>query len=109
MENTSVNEGKIAAIISHFWVIGLVIAFVMNMNKKNYFTSFYIRQMVGLNIFQFLNGAIIYKYISISASWLVGVLIFVLWMFSLISAIKGEEKELPIVGEHFQNWFRGLS
>ncbi|MDG1397936.1 MAG: hypothetical protein P8P88_06075 [Polaribacter sp.] len=109
MENTSVNEGKIAAIISHFWVIGLVIAFVMNMNKKNYFTSFYIRQMVGLNIFQFLNGAIIYKYISTSASWLVGVLIFVLWLLSLISAIKGEEKELPIVGEHFQNWFRGLS
>lgn len=109
MENTSVNEGKIAAIISHFWVIGLVIAFVMNMNKKNYFTSFYIRQMVGLNVFQFLNGAIIYKYISTSASWLVGVLIFVLWLISLISAIKGEEKELPIVGEHFQNWFRGLS
>ena len=87
MENTSVNEGKIAAIISHFWVIGLVIAFVMNMNKKNYFTSFYIRQMVGLNIFQFLNGAIIYKYISTSASWLVGVLIFVLWLLSLILSL----------------------
>jgi len=109
MENTSVNEGKIAAIISHFWVIGLVIAFVMNMNKKNYFTSFYIRQMVGLNVFQFLNGAIIYKYFSTSGSWLIGVFIFILWLISLISAIKGEEKELPVVGEHFQNWFRGLS
>ena len=50
MENTSVNEGKTAAIISHFWVVGLIIAFVMNNSKKNYFTSFYIRQMIGLNL-----------------------------------------------------------
>ena len=88
MENTSVNEGKIAAIISHFWVIGLVIAFVMNMNKKNYFTSFYIRQMVGLNIFQFLNGAIIYKYFSTSGSWLIGVLIFILWMHCIFTIFR---------------------
>lgn len=109
MENKSANEGKTAAIISHFWVIGLVIAFVMNMNKKNYFTSFYIRQTIGLNILQFLNGAIIYKYINTSVGWAVGVLIFILQLISLISAIKGEEKETPVLGENFQNWFRGIS
>lgn len=34
MENLTVNEGKTEAIISHFTIIGLIIAFVLNMNKK---------------------------------------------------------------------------
>lgn len=108
MENTSVSEGKTAAIISHFWVIGLIIAFVMNMNKKNYFTSFYIRQMIGLNILQFINQAIIYKYLGGTIGWVVWITLIVLWFISLMGAIKGEEKEVPVVGEHFQNWFRGI-
>lgn len=108
MENTSVSEGKTAAIISHFWIVGLVIAFVMNMNKKNYFASFYIRQMIGLNLLQFLNGAIIYKFLGGTAGWIVWVLLIICWVISLFGAIKGEEKEVPVVGEHFQNWFRGV-
>lgn len=108
MENTSVSEGKTAAIISHFWIVGLVIAFVMNINKKNYFASFYIRQMIGLNIIQFLNGAIILKFFGSSASYIIGALTFILWIISLIGAFKGVEKEVPVVGEHFQNWFRAI-
>lgn len=108
MENTTVNEGKTAAIISHFWVIGLIIAFVMNTSKKNYFTSFYIRQMIGLNLIQFINSAIIYEYIGGTAGWIVGVLVIILWALSLFSAIKGEEKQIPYVGEYFQKWFNGI-
>jgi len=108
MENTSVSEGKTAAIISHFWIVGLVVAFVMNMNKRNYFTSFYVRQMIGLNLLQFLNGAVIYPYLGGTAGWIVRVSLIVLWVISLIGAIQGEEKEVPVVGEHFQNWFRGV-
>ncbi|MDG2437330.1 MAG: hypothetical protein P8L89_09565, partial [Polaribacter sp.] len=56
MENYTVNEGKTAAIISYFWVVGLIIAFIMNTSKKNSFTSFHIRQMIGLSIASVLNG-----------------------------------------------------
>lgn len=108
MENNSVKDGKTIAIISHFWIIGLVIAFIMNMNKKNYFASFYIRQMIGLNILQFLNGAIVYKFFGNSISYIVGIVIIIFWVMSLLGAIKGEEKETPVLGEHFQNWFRGI-
>ena len=47
MENHTVYEGKTMAIISYFWWIGLIIAFIMNNNKKNTFASFHIRQMIG--------------------------------------------------------------
>lgn len=108
MENHSVNQGKTAAIISHFWIIGLIIAFVMNLNKKNYFTSFYIRQTIGLNLIQFINGAIIYKYIGDTPGKIIWILLIIAWVISLVSAIKGEEKELPYVGAYFQKWFNGI-
>lgn len=108
MINQSVNEGKTAAIISHFWIIGLIIAFIMNMSKKNYFSSFYIRQMIGLNALQVLNGWIVYKFLGGTAGWIVGVLLFILWIISLFGAIKSEEKLVPVVGEQFQNWFKNF-
>ena len=108
MENHSVNQEKTAAIISHFWIIGLIIAFVMNLNKKNYFTRFYIRQTIGLNLIQFINGAIIYKYIGDTPGKIIWILLIIAWVVSLVSAIKGEERELPYVGAYFQKWFNGI-
>lgn len=108
MENQTVNEGKTAAIISHFTIIGLIIAFVLNMNNKNSFASFYIKQMLGLNVLQLLNGWVIYKYLGSTAGWIVGVLLFVLWIISLLAVLKGEKKLVPVVGEQFQNLFKGI-
>jgi len=108
MENLTVNEGKTAAIISHFTVIGLIIAFVLNMNKKNTFASFYIRQMLGLNLLYMANIWIVYRYLGNTIGWAVGVLLFVLWIISLLAVLKGEKKLVPVVGEQFQNLFKGI-
>ena len=48
MENTSVSEGKTAAIIAYLTIFGTIVAYIMNRSKKNYFTSFHIRQMIGI-------------------------------------------------------------
>jgi uncharacterized membrane protein len=64
--------------------------------------------MIGLNLIQFINSAIIYKYIGGTVGWIIGVLVIILWVLSLFSAIKGEEKEIPYVGEYFQKWFNGI-
>lgn len=108
MENLTVNEGKTAAIISHFTIIGLIIAFVLNMNNKNAFASFYIRQMLGLNILYMANIWIIYRYLGNTIGWAVGVLLFALWIISLLAVLKGEKKLVPVVGEQFQNLFKGI-
>lgn len=108
MQNQTVNEGKTMAIISYLTIFGTLIAFIMNMNKKNSFASFHIRQMIGLNVLYFLNQYIIYKYIGGTAGWIVGILLFVLWILGFMGATKGEEKEVPVVGAQFQEWFRGI-
>lgn len=103
-----IKDGKLAAIICHFWIVGLVIGFVMNLNKKNYFTSFYLRQMIDMNLAQFLNGVVVYNYLGDTAGWIVGVLLFIGWLISLFGAFKEEEKLIPYVGEYFQNWFNQI-
>lgn len=108
MENQTVNEGKTTAIISHLWIIGLVIAFFMNNSKKNSFASFYIRQMIGLNLIQVLNGWIVYKFLGTTAGAIVSLIVLVLWVISLIGTVKGEEKRVPVVGDQFQDWFKNI-
>jgi uncharacterized membrane protein len=108
MENQTVNEGKTTAIISHLWIIGLIIAFFMNNSKKNTFASFYIRQMIGLNLIQVLNGFLIKQILGSTASYIVGIIVFVLWIISIIGAIKGEEKLVPAIGSQFQDWFKNI-
>ena len=108
MENQTVNEGKTAAIISYITIFGTIIAFFMNNSKKNSFASFHIRQMIGLFLISMINKYIIYDFLGSTAGWIVGVLLFVLWIIGFIGAIKGEEKLVPVVGEHFQNWFKGV-
>ncbi|MGB0880390.1 MAG: hypothetical protein ACPGTO_07465 [Polaribacter sp.] len=108
MGNQTVNEGKTTAIISYFWVIGLAIAIIMNLSKKNLFASFHIRQMIGLTLLSLINGWVIYKYFGGLAGGIVGVILFVLWVIGFIGAIKGEEKSVPLLGDQFQDWFKSI-
>ncbi|MFW5805244.1 MAG: hypothetical protein ACOCVX_01830 [Bacteroidales bacterium] len=95
-------DGKTTAIIAHITLIGWIIALVINSNEKNEFASFYIRQLLGL----FLAGLIL-AWIPI-IGWLLSIAVFVFWLISLITAIQGEMKEIPLVGHYFQDWFRTL-
>lgn len=108
MENQTVNEGKTTAIISYLWIIGLVIAFIMNNDKKNSFAAFHIRQMIGLTILWAINTFVIARFLGIWASGIVGLAMFVLWIIGFIGAIQGEEKKIPLLGDQFQDWFKGI-
>lgn len=108
MNNQTVQEGKTMAIISYLWWIGLVIAFVSNNNKKNAFTSFHIRQMIGLLLLSLVT-TLIYRYVGSTVGYLLSLGAFVLWVIGLIGAFNGEEKEVPLLGDKFQEWFKNIS
>ena len=108
MEPQSSNTNKTWAIVSYLTFIGLIIAIVMNMEKRNTFTSFHIRQMLGL-IIMLLVSNVTEAYVH---SWLGTVLwtiTFVGWLYGLFTAIQGQAKPLPILGEKFQDWFKNLN
>ncbi|UMB61570.1 hypothetical protein MHL31_05030 [Lutibacter sp. A80] len=108
MENQTVKEGKTTAIISYITWIGTLIAFIMNNSKKNTFASFHIRQMIGLSILSLINGFVISPFLGVWASGAVGIALFVLWIIGFIGAIQGEEKKIPLLGDLFQDWFKGI-
>ncbi|MEA3447738.1 MAG: hypothetical protein U9Q98_04695 [Bacteroidota bacterium] len=95
-------DGKTTAIVAHITLIGWIIALVMNNNEKNEFASFYIRQLLGLFL-----AVLVLGWIPI-IGWLLSIAGFVFWIMSLINAIQGEKKELPLVGHYFQEWFKSL-
>ncbi|MCF6167860.1 hypothetical protein [Lutibacter sp.] len=109
MENQTVNEGKTTAIISYITWIGTLIAFIMNNGKKNSFASFHIRQMIGLSLFSLANSFIIGRFAGYWVTGAIGMALFVLWIIGFIGAIQGEEKRVPLIGDLFQDWFKGIA
>lgn len=101
------NEGKTIAIISYLWWVGLLIAFIMNNKARSGFASFHIRQSLGLSLMSFAIGIIVKYGIDLVGNILfLGV--FVLWVIGLLGAIQNEEKEIPFIGNLFQEWFRNI-
>ena len=101
-------DDKTKSIVAHLTLIGWVIALVMNQSDKGENTSFYLRQNLGLILIMVIGSVVGMFTLSIIGTILyIGV--FVLWVLSLLGAISGEKKPSPVVGDMFQQWFKGLS
>lgn len=102
-------EAKKIAVIGYITIIGLVIAFVMNNEKKLGFASYHIRQSVGLCATGLALGVI--GMIPI-LGWIVNLVgIFVLlymWIMALMNALNEKEKPAPILGKKFEEWFKNI-
>lgn len=108
MENYTLKEGKKIAIISYIPLVGALIAFIMNKDKRNYFANFHIRQTIGLNLLYLANNWIVYSYFGTTAGNIGKVGIIVLFVLGVIGAINEQQKLVPLVGEKFQEWFKNI-
>jgi uncharacterized membrane protein len=104
-----VNEGKSIALIAYITLIGLIVAFVLNRDKKNDFAGYHIRQSLGLALTGLALGVI--GVIPI-LGWiidLVGIFVlFYMWIVGFVNAMKGNEKPVPILGKKFIEWFKSI-
>ncbi len=101
-------DDKTKSIVAHLTLIGWVIALVMNQSDKGPNTSYYLRQVLGLFIIGIL-GSVIGMFTLSLISTVVYVAVLILWILSLLGAVSGEQKPVPVLGEMFQQWFKGLS
>ena len=104
-----VKEGKTIAIISYITWIGLLIAFFMHNEKRNAFAAFHIRQSIGISLFSMVNSVFLMRYIGLWTSGFIAIGLFILLIIGLIGAIQGEEKKIPLFGDIFQDWFKGIA
>ena len=108
MQNT-IEEGKTAAITSYILIIGVFIAMSMNGENKKSFASFHIRQAMGLSITFISLGLIISNFDNPMVSIAMWIFVSVLWSYGIFSAINGETKPVPLLGDFFQKWFKSIS
>lgn len=107
MKETEVN-GKTAAIVSYFWLFGVIIAFYMNAEKKFEFAYFHIRQSLGLWL-----TYMIFAYISgYFDNWNITIAFFVffavLFFYGFFTAATGKMTPIPILGKFYQKVFAKL-
>ena len=108
MDFKTIEQGRKIAIISYITILGTVIAITMNLDKKNEFARFHIRQALGLNILFYM----ISFFIGYFNSWMISgsfyVFFVVLWVFGFTNAIQSEYKPIPLLGAYFQQWFKSI-
>ena len=108
--NKTIEEGKTAAITSYILIIGVFIAMSMNSGEdKNAFASFHIRQALGLSLTFISLGLIISHFDSMMISAPMWISVSILWTYGIFSAIKGESKPVPLLGNYFQKAFQSIS
>lgn len=102
-------DAKTVAVIAYLTIIGLVIAFVMNNDKKDAFATYHIKQSLGLTIFSF--GLFIIGMLPILGwiiSFLGSIFLLVLWIMGLINAINNKKEPVPLLGVYFEDWFKNI-
>ena len=97
------DEGKVIAIISYITWIGWIIAFIMNMEKKNDFAKFHLRQSLLLMLIWIVGWIVFWIPII---GWLLALVIFIFWIMGLVYAVQGQKKKIPLFGEWAQDWFK---
>lgn len=101
------------AILAYLTLIGFIVAVVMHGNKKTRLGSYHLRQALGLMI----TGIALWMAIFVIAfipfiGWIISIAsmviwlgLFVLWLMGFIAAASGQNKPVPVLGEHYQKWF----
>ncbi len=108
MTKQDIKDGKGIAIVSYLAIIGIIIAYFLNNDKKNPFTSFHIRQSIGLWLMFHLLGFVATSFDSWGVTSGFYLFFCVLFIYGLIGAISGKAQTIPILGELFQKWFSNI-
>jgi uncharacterized membrane protein len=101
-------EDRTVAILCYVTILGFIAAIFMHQSNKTQLGAFHLRQMLGLVVTGIVGG--ICGVVPI-LGWIVWFLVViglsVLWLLGLISALRGDVRPVPILGEQYQRWFAG--
>lgn len=107
--NAHAGEDKTVGIIAYLTLIGLIVAYVMNKDKKEAFGAYHIKQSLGLClgwIALFIIGLV--PIIGWIISFLGYIFLLVLWIMGLLNAINNKMEPVPVLGKKFEEWFKDL-
>ncbi|MBN2459769.1 hypothetical protein JXB28_05785 [Candidatus Woesearchaeota archaeon] len=104
--SSSVLDGKAIAAVSYITWLGLIVAILLNNDKKNEFARYHIRQSLLLLLVSLLPSALFSEWKFIGGILFAAVVILLIMGF--VYALNGEKKEVPIFGKLAQDWFKNI-
>ena len=101
MDQKTINEGKMMAIVSYITLIGLLIAFIVNSDKKNEFVKFHIGQSLRVWILAIALSIVLGIIATLMGMGFLRILQWAPWILAIMGAINannGKIEKLPIIG-----------
>lgn len=121
MDQQTINEGKSMALVAYITLIGFLIAYVQNGDKKNQFVAYHLRQSIGIMLTMLvlvIAGtmlSVIFMFISTTLGSLIGTLFsfsyllgLVLMILGILNANNGKAVPVPIFGKMYEKWFANM-
>jgi len=93
---SQINMPKIIAVISYFTVIGWCIAILLYSNNRSSFSTFHLRQSLGLAL-----TAALLSFIPL-VGWALSIFVFIIWLMAIYYAVIGDKYLVPYLGGYFQ-------
>lgn len=105
----SVEEGKGLAIVAYITIIGLIVALILNQEKKNPFTAFHVRQSLGIALLGVAISVVnVIPFLGLIISMFAFIVLFIMWLIGLLAALSGGTKPVFLLGKQFQEWFASI-
>lgn len=108
MKTSEIKEGKLLACVAYIPLFGILIAYFLNNDKKNPFTSFHVRQALGLFLFYLICAISVSNLDSPNLRLLLWYSFIGLFVIGFSSALLGKTYIIPIIGNFFQKTFKNI-
>ncbi|MDT0558706.1 hypothetical protein RM697_08610 [Ichthyenterobacterium sp. W332] len=108
MTEATIKEGKLLACVAYIPLFGVLIAYILNNNKKNPFTSFHVRQGLGLFLFYLICAVSVSNLDSPTLRLWLWYSFIGLFIIGFGSALLGKTYVIPIIGNYIQKTFKNL-
>jgi len=109
MTDQQIKQGKTPAIIAFFTIFGTIIAIFMNLDPKNRFARFHIKQALGIHLFFLLFSPVVSYADNVFIFGLLYMVYFLLWIYAFLAVLKNQYKTIPYIGKYFQKWFKFIN
>ena len=104
----SQGSGRGLAVVSYFWLFGIVIAYFLNQEKQRPLVRFHIRQSLGLWIIYMILGYVIGYFDSWTLTMAFWIGFGLLFLYGIFNAASGRTNPIPIIGSIMQRLFSNL-
>ena len=108
IDNNDIKSGKSSAVISYFYLLGVLIAYFTNSDKKSQFAYFHIRQSLGLWLSFMTLGYPIGYFDSWQITGSFWMAFGILFIYGFSTALSGNMIPVPLVGNLYQTAFKNI-